>query len=137
MNPNPIFLHPDARSDLAAIRNTNPKAWGRIVALLEQIKCDPKLVDKLLDHKFEETHGEIFSVSKFLEFWNAGLDIWRIKAVDPKSPAVPFRIVYAYDMKGLRFYVLAVVDRSFNYDANHNITKRIRGAYEELGLPIS
>ena len=118
------------------LRQADAQAWGRILALLEQLKNDSELIDKLLDHDFEENHGIKFNVSKYQEFWQAGYDIWRLRALDGGSAALPYRIIYAYDVKGPGFCVLAIVNRSFNYDSSHAITKRIRSTYENLGLPV-
>ena len=118
------------------MRAAAPAMLSRILALLQQLQNDPKLADKLLDRTFQEQHGIKFDVKKFQELWKAGYDIWRLKALDLGVSGPQYRVLYAYDTKASCFYVLAVVERSFNYDPNHEITCRVRRTYEELGLQI-
>uniref|UniRef100_E6QX21 Addiction module toxin RelE n=1 Tax=mine drainage metagenome TaxID=410659 RepID=E6QX21_9ZZZZ len=55
--------------------------------------------------------------------------------MEPKG-SLRYRIVYAYEPGTLQFHVLAIVHRDFNYETDHEITQRIRKAYNELGLSI-
>lgn len=111
-------------------------AAGKVVALLQQAKHDPKIIASLLDHDFGADHSTAYHVSKWYEFWNAGLNIWRLKIwLEPKG-SLRYRIVYAYEPKSLQYYVLAIVHRDFNYKSDHEITSRILKAYKDLGIII-
>lgn len=111
-------------------------AAGKVAALLQQVKHDPKIIDSLLDHDFGADYSATYHVSKWHEFWNVGFNIWRLKIwIEPKG-SLHYRIVYAYEPKSLQYYVLAVVHRNFDYQQNHEITNRIVKAYRDLGITI-
>lgn len=134
-----ITLHPDAGFDLRRMMeggSLEREAAGRIAALLQQIKADPVLLDKLTDHDFGAKASAAFHVQKWLAFWNCGYDIWRLKVWEIPRGSLPYRVVYAFEPRRMLFHVLAVVHRDFNYDPRHTITKRILRAYEDLGLDV-
>lgn len=110
-------------------------AAGKIAALLQQAKHDPKLIDSLLDHDFGAEHSAAYHVSKWLEFWKVGYNIWRLKVWLEKG-SLRYRIVYAYEPRSLQYYVLAIVHRNFDYKHDHEITSRILKAYQDLGITI-
>ena len=111
-------------------------AAGKVAALLQQAKHDPKIIDSLLDHDFGADHTAAYHVSKWYEFWNVGFNIWRLKVwIEPKG-SLGYRIVYAYEPKSLQYYVLAIVHRDFDYKSDHEITSRILKAYKDLGITI-
>lgn len=109
-------------------------AAGKVVALLQQAKYDLKIIDSLLDHDFGADYSATYHVSKWYEFWNAGLNIWRLKIWTEPKGSLRYRIIYAYAPKSHQYYVLAVVNRNFNYKKDHEITSRIRKAYKDLSI---
>lgn len=131
-----LTIHPDAANDIRQLMLNDRFAAGKVVALLQQAKHDPKIIASLLDHDFGADHTTAYHVSKWYEFWNAGLNIWRLKIwLEPKG-SLRYRIVYAYEPKSLQYYVLAVVHRDFDYKRDHEITSRILKAYKDLGIII-
>lgn len=131
-----LTIHPDAADDLRKLMLSDRFAAGKVIALLEQAKRDSKIIDSLLDHDFGADHSAAYHVSKWYEFWNVGFNIWRLKIwIEPNS-SLRHRIVYAYEPASLRYYVLAVVHRNFDYKKDHEITNRIFKAYRDLGITI-
>lgn len=131
-----LLIHPDAAADLCRLMVADKFAAGKVLALLQQAKHDPKIIDSLLDHDFGDDRSAAYHVSKWFEFWNAGYNIWRLKIwMEPKA-SLRYRIVYAYEPRTLQYYVLAVVHRDFDYKRDHEITSRIRKAYNTLGIAI-
>lgn len=115
---------------------TDKFAAGKVVALLQQAKADPAIIESLLDHDFGADYSAAYHVSKWFEFWNVGYNIWRLKIwMEPKG-SLRYRIVYAYEPKTLQYHVLAVVHRDFDYKRDHEITNRILKAYKDLGITI-
>jgi hypothetical protein len=110
----------------------------RITVILQELKGSQKLLQELTTEKFSTPD---FDIGKYLEFWNDGIDLWRIKINDANAlreqwrRALPYRVLYAYDSPCYTFRVLGVLPREFNYDPNHELTKRILRAYDDLGLP--
>lgn len=131
-----LTIHPDAANDIRQLMLNDRFAAGKVVALLQQAKHDPKIIASLLDHDFGADHTTAYHVSKWYEFWNAGLNIWRLKIwLEPKG-SLRYRIVYAYEPKSFQYYVLAIVHRDFDYKSDHEITSRILKAYKDLGIII-
>lgn len=129
-------MHPDAAGDLRGLMARDKPTAGKIAALLQQAKCDPSIIDSLLDHDFGADNSAAYHVSKWFAFWNSGYNIWRLKIWEVPKGSLPYRIVYAYEPRTLQYYVLAIVHRNFDYKRDHEITQRIRKAYEELGIPV-
>lgn len=113
---------------------TDRFAAGKVVALLQQAKADPAIITSLLDHGFGADHAAAYHVSKWFEFWNAGYNLWRLKIWTEPKGSLRYRIVYAYEPQSLHYHVLAVVHRDFDYQRDHEITRRILKTYEALGL---
>ena len=127
-----LFIHDDATQDLRALRQTEPQAAGRILALLEQISGDQSLLERLTDHDFGARSSAEFHVSKWQSQWRQGHDLWRLKVWDLEQAGVRYRIVYAYMPAKQNYHVLAIAPREFDYDENHPIGKRVLRAYQDL-----
>lgn len=131
-----LSIHPDAAGDIRRLMATDRFAAGKVVALLQQAKADPAIIDSLLDQDFGADHAAAYHVSKWVGLWNIGYNIWRLKIwIGPKG-SLRYRIVYAYEPKSLQYHVLAVVHRNFDYKRDHEITNRILKAYQDLGLTL-
>lgn len=136
-----LNIEHDAQTDLKSMvdKGGNEKKFAiNILAFLSEMKADQALLGSLLDHRFENNK---FNVNRFQTFWRSH-DVWRLKMFEwdlsqTKKCAIPYRIIYAYDVKCSTFRILAVVNRAqFNYEDNHPTTQRVLRAYSELGLPI-
>lgn len=130
----PLSLHPDAADDLRGLMVIDQAQAGKIAAFLQQAKNDPKIIATLLDHDFGETRREPYHVSKWLEFWNTGFNLWRVKLWSFPKGSLSYRIVYAYQPSTQHYHVLAIVHRDFDYQTDHAITQRILLAYRSLGI---
>lgn len=135
-----LIIELEAKDDIRTLLATghqNRQCATRILAFLEQLKADQKLLSSLLDHGFD---NKDFNVSRIESIWQSR-DVWRLKIFEwdlskNKKYTIPYRIIYAYDLKLLTFRILAVAHRSFNYEANHPITQRVIRTYDNLGLQM-
>ncbi|MBA1146401.1 hypothetical protein H0Z60_04945 [Ectothiorhodospiraceae bacterium WFHF3C12] len=127
-----LKVHHNARADLQALRDQFPEAATQIATLLQEIKTDQDLLDRLTDHDFGASRTADFHVNKWLQQWNRGRDLWRLKIWDLEDKELQYRIVYAYVPTYRTYYVLGVCDRSFDYDENSELTRRILAAYDDL-----
>lgn len=135
-----LIIQKPAEGDLRRLLASGGKSkvYGiRILSFLEELKVRQDWLRELLSQKFE---NDEFNVGKYLEFWDAGLDMWRIALLEHdftrhKTWQMPYRILYAYDQSCLTFRVLGVVSRDFNYHPDHEFTQRIRRTYDDLALP--
>lgn len=127
-----LYVHRDAVGDLNRLWQTSETAAARIVVLLEELQGNQDLLDRLTQHDFGVDRSETFHVSKWFEHWNKGKDLWRLKLWDLEAAELRYRVVYAY-APGIRQYnVLAIAPRSFGYEKNHPLTRRILRAYANL-----
>lgn len=128
-----LFIHDDAKADLTALLEKDPRAAGRILALLEQLEGDSDLLDRLTEHDYGARGRAEFHVSKWQEQWHKGRDLWRLKVWDLENKGLRYRIVYAFVPLKRRYHVLAVTPRrDFNYEERDPLSQRIFRAYEEL-----
>ncbi|MDZ7750148.1 MAG: hypothetical protein U5S82_00455 [Gammaproteobacteria bacterium] len=127
-----LFLHDDAVADLDTLWLTDFDVAKRITVLLEELKGNQGLLDRLTQHKYGANRSADFDVSKWQEQWHKGRNLWRLKIWDLEDTGLRYRVIYAFDPKKHHYYILAVAPRSFNYAEAHPLTVRIRRAYEEL-----
>jgi len=135
-----LIIQKPAAEDLVKLVNSGGagKVYGtRIAAFLQELKGRQDWLAELLSRKFQ---NEEFNVDKYVEFWDAGLDMWRLALFEfdftrHKKWQMPYRILYAYDQPCLTFRILGIVSRDFNYEPDHEFTQRIRRTYDELALP--
>lgn len=129
--PRLLFIE-DAKRDLAAIRLGAPKLALRLAVLLQELSRDDALLDMLTAHDFGSDKRAALHVSRWQEHWRDGKDLWRLKFWELEDQGIPYRVIYAMKRGTGDHYVLAIVNRDFNYDRNHLITQRILRAYDDL-----
>ena len=130
-----LLIHTSAAGDLRVLSSGDRRekvVAARVLALVEQLNTDPPALLNLLDHGYGKLQTEAFDVSKFLEFWKKGKDLWRLKIWDLEYQGLRYRVIYAYVPTSHRFHILAVVHRDFDYDPSHAISQRILQDFDEL-----
>jgi hypothetical protein len=127
-----LTIHDDAKDDLDKLWVEAEEAAALIVALLQEIQGDQILLDALTIHNFGADHSADFHISRWLEFWNRGLDLWRLKAWTLEAQGLPYRVVYSYEPRRQRYHVLGVFHRDFNYDRTDQRTQRVQNAYADV-----
>lgn len=127
-----LFVHDDANDDLEALWDTEPEAAARIVVLLEELKGDPDLLDRLTQNFYGVRGHSQFNVRKWEEHWNKGRDLWRLKIWDLEDKGLKYRIIYAFIPITKHHHILAIAPRDFDYETSHPISQRLLSAYEEL-----
>ena len=127
-----LFIHKDAIADLTELRQKELKAAARIAALMEELKGDPDLLDRLTQHDYGAHQSADFHVSKWQAQWRQGHDLWRLKIWDLEDQGLRYRVVYAFMPQKQHYHILAIAPREFDYDSNHPISRRILRAYTSL-----
>lgn len=127
-----LSVHEDAEADLEDLYKRDQRTVLAIAALLEELSGSQELLDRLTDHDFGKNRKEEFHVSKWLEQWRKGHDLWRLKIWRLERHGIQYRIVYAFIPIKRQYIVLAIAPRDFDYDESHPITQRILRAYREL-----
>ena len=127
-----LYIHNDAEEDLERLWASEPDAASRIGVLLEELEGNSKLLDRLTQQDFGAYGLEDFHVTKWQEQQRKGRNLWRVKIWDLEKMGIRYRIVYAFIARQQDYSVLGIVPREFNYDASHELTRRIIAAYENL-----
>lgn len=127
-----LVTHSDLLEDFERIRKTDPSAPRQIMALIAELKADKELLDRLSEHEFGADRTEEFHISVWAEQQDQGRNLWRLKSWDLEDQGMQYRIIYSFEPSIERYAILAVAPRSFNYDNDHPITKRIRKVYDNL-----
>lgn len=114
-----VFIHNDATADLRKIRASDPEAFGRLYALLEQLRSTPSWVDRLLDHNFGSDRLGPLAVMRWIGAHKAParLNLWRLKFWELERAELKYRVIYLYNWPDKSYNVMAVVQRDeFDYD---------------------
>jgi mRNA-degrading endonuclease RelE of RelBE toxin-antitoxin system len=131
-----IAVHDDAALDIDKIYLVDEDAAADIEVFLEEAQLNQKILDSLTINKYV-THEALpypYDVKELIELKKKKLNIWRVRLLQLNSAARDYRIIYAFNPPEMRYYVLGVVHRQFNYDITHEITKRIVAAYDNLPI---
>jgi len=127
-----LFVHDDAERDLEKLWDEAPETAARIGVLLQELEGNQDLLDRLTQHDFGNYRTAEFHVSKWLNQWNKGRDLWRLKVWDLEDKGLQYRIVYAFVPGKSQYHVLGIVSRDFDYDSSHPLSRRIIAAYQNL-----
>ena len=127
-----LIINPDAEDDLERLWRLDRWSATRIIALLEEIEGNDDLLDRLSQDYFHRDAPRQFDVRRWVEAWNSGSNLFRLKVWDPNDDLLPYRVIYAFLPNQSEYHVLAVVHREWNYDPEHKLSHRIFQAYDEL-----
>lgn len=120
-----IDIHEHGEADLDRLWQTDRRAAAAVVATLEQLAADPRLVDKLTTHGNNQVGLHEINVKRWQRIRAKQGDLWRFRALN--TPATSYRVVYGYEIQARRICVLGVVHKDeFNYDDPTNpVAQRI------------
>lgn len=128
-----LFIHEHAQADLDELWSTAPTVAARITVLLQEIKGNQDLLDRLTQQGFGENRvAARFHVSQWVAQQRKRRNLWRVKAWDLENLGLRYRVVYAFVAQKHIYHVLAVAPREFDYDEQHPLTQRIVRDYDEL-----
>ena len=131
-----LHIHKDAGSDLQLIKaKGDRKAFGAILAFLQQATVDQSILDNLSIDGFGEVGTEGFDVKKWLAQQHKGRNLWRAKVCNVERVGANYRILYAFNPHKKAYYVLAILPRGFNYDETDQRVQRLISAYDRLEIP--
>ena len=129
-----LIIHDDAEDDLDAIFDENEDAGAALVVLLELLKTDQDLLDRLTKRNFVNYGTPHFSVDEWQEARKTKHNLWRIRDLS-SNDAGGYRIVYAFHPQELKYYVLAILGREIVYDTANPRVARIFEIYDTYNIP--
>lgn len=130
-----IYITDNAEKDLDLLYDKDIDEWAEIRVALEEISDSSYLMNHLSDQTYRNISEPSFESGPFYALYRAGKNIFRIKCWDYKGALLSHRIIYAHHPTEDKYYVLAIIDRSFNYDTSHPTVSRVCSDYERLGIP--
>jgi len=132
-----LCIDEDAEADLEQIAEFDETSAVNLALFLEELGGDLNLLERLLEHGYEE-HFSVdwvanFSVSRWQAQWNAGHNLWRLKELNLEDEGFRYRLIYAFFPKLKHFRVLGVFPRNeFNYESSNPRTVRVMERYHQL-----
>lgn len=132
-----LIIGDDATLDLEELLSAQPVAAYRLIALLDELAGSQDLLEKLSwDQYGGKPHAPKddakLSVAKWIMPYRKGMNIWRLRDFELSRQGFEYRIIYAYIPSKDLYFVLAVVERAFNYEPEHPVTQRVFDAYQKL-----
>jgi len=128
-----LNISPGAKIDIVKLKSLDEGAAALLLVILQEIKGDQEVLDSLTIHDLIDVLpiAELdYEVKHWWEHYRKGKNLWRLRILEDSLTS--YRIVYGYSPTEHAYYVLGIVDRDFNYDSNHPISKRILAEYEDL-----
>ena len=130
-----LVIHKEAQQDLDQLWDTDEEVAADIAVFLEEAKANQDILDRLTCNKFVQIEEPKFSVEVWAGQQSRKRNLWRLKLFALNGKSHQQRIIYAFHPLELRYYILAVVHREFNYDNDHPITRRLIKCYEDIDIP--
>ena len=133
-----LIVHDTARADLAAIEKVSQEDHDLLVVLLEEFALDRSLLDHFAEDGEWTGRSLTVDVTPFAHLQKQKFDLWRIKTFLADGSTFPYRIIYAVHNLKFDYYVFAIMRRNpgSDYEKDHQLIKRLRDVYLELGLPF-
>lgn len=132
-----LIPHDDIDQDLERLDAINSEIVDQVATLIQQLMDDPQLVDDLLRNGYggepwKPTRGAVFNVRTWGDAQKAGFNLWAIRDFELWRKGFEFRIVYAVFPRCEKIYILAIIERAWDYDLSHPTSRRIIATYQAL-----
>lgn len=102
-----LDVHENAERDLLELEKVDIEAAATILVVLEELKADPRIIDKLTTGGTNDTESMRLGIKRWESMWRRGTDLWRFRVFD--TPATVYRVIYGYNWRTQCFCILAVV----------------------------
>jgi hypothetical protein len=113
-------------ADLGLVKAKSRLDYFDIMAFIEQLEGDFICCESLIDEHYDEEPIE--SVEPFWHLQNQRFNVYRVKLVNIRN----WRILTAGDHKNRRIAILAIMDRSQNYQDDSEFVQRLKESYDKL-----
>lgn len=132
-----LITHDDLAEDLERLMGVDPQIVYQALSLIEQLEADPDLLDNLLRDGYggsprNPAPRAIFNVRAWGQAQSKGLNLWAIRDFELSRKGFEFRIVYAVFPKVEQIFILAIIERAWNYDVASPISRRIFDSYRAI-----
>ncbi len=128
-------MHVDAEADLEVIYQEDEDVGADIEAFLEEAKNNQLTLDNLTRRKYVEYGTWPYNVDEWQEAKQEKYNLWRLRLLWLSGSAAKYRVIYAFHPIEYRYYILGIVNRDFEYNLQHERSKKIIAAYVALNIP--
>lgn len=125
----------DAEEELDSLWEFDEDSAALIEELLCQLEERPELLDELCREHRHVTHNPSFQVKRFQYMWKNGYTIYTLKVWPHDGQEIHYRILYAHHPQKEIYYILTVMQRDLDYEADKELIHRLISAYEDFGIP--
>lgn len=137
-----LIIHDDATQDLIGIIASSKSAGYKIIALLEELKENQDLLDRLTQNNYGGRPSKPvpknadFNICMWAAMQNEGHNLWRLRFFDPIVEI--YRIVYGYYPGSDTYVILGIFEKSktdnlgYNYEPQGPFARRISNARQAL-----
>ncbi|MFM2465127.1 hypothetical protein P0D87_15905 [Paraburkholderia sp. RL17-368-BIF-A] len=129
-----LIVEPNAESDLDELFETDPDAAAIIDVLLDEIYGDEELIQLLCANRTARLEDPAFNNERFIELWDAGYTIYRLKIWDMDGGLLDQRVLHAYDGRSACTHILGILHRDYAYDTAHEKVRRCVEDYDAIGI---
>jgi len=129
-----LIVQPSAEADLDELYEIDEEAAATINVLLDEIYGNEQLIELLCRDRVARREDPAFDNERFIELWNDGYTIYRLKMWDFDGALIPYRVLHAYDGRTDCTHILAILPREHSYDTAHEKVRRCVGDYDALGF---
>jgi len=130
-----LVIHEDAEADLKRIYEEDEDAGADIEVFLDEAKSNQRTLDNLTRRNYVEYGEWPFDVKEWEKAKRLKYILWRIRLLWLSGTAARYRVVYAFHPVEYRYYILGIVNRDFNYEPQHERSKKIFALYDALNIP--
>jgi anti-sigma-K factor RskA len=129
-----LSIHEDAERDLEALWEIEEESAAIMDAFIGEAAGSQEILNRFTEESYvDHVHDPGFDIKRWQALWKK-YPLWRIRLFNVPIVASAFRIVFTFHPRELRYYILGIVPRDFNYEPIHPLTKRIIRACNELGI---
>lgn len=126
----------------AKVESKLDKLWGHdsksaalIEELLLQLEEWPEILYELCKESLYIDNNPSFQIKRFKYLWNKGYTVYILKVWPTYGEAIKYRILYAHDPQKDFYYILDLMQRDINYEADSSLIKNIIDEYERADIP--
>lgn len=125
----------DALDALDKLYDEDEDSAALINVLLEELETQPKLLDELCRPGNRHLNEPPFEIKRFQEMWRNRYTVYILKIRRRDGSAIERRVIYAHHPQCDCYYVLALMKREIDYEADAEFIERICKLYEDYGIP--
>ncbi len=125
----------DAQEKLDDLYDEDEDSAALIDVLFEELEQQPMLLNELCHPGNQYRNDPPFEIKRFQELWRNRYTIYILKIKRHDGTTIEHRVIYAHHPQRDCYYILDLMKREIDYEADAEFIKRICQLYEDYGIP--